>query len=652
MWTRFRYRTRHRKQRDPSESEAVQPKLKVGKPGDKYEREADQVADSVMRMPDHSVQRQPAEEEEESLQMQPLEEEEEMMQMQVVEEEEEGEVIQSQPVEEEEEELMMQPLEEEEELQTKADGAEGTRGGTGPAIQRAGDGEQYAGPDIRRRLQAKEGGGEPLPKESRQEFGSKMGADFSGVRVHRDQDAAALSDQLGARAFTHGSDIYFNRGQYDTGTSGGKRLLAHELAHVVQQKGAGERVSKQGLLTPVQEQSAIHYNNRRYDLRSRMIIQNVAGSAQDGIIGPLTVEAIATFQSTNGLAVDGKVGPQTLDAMVRERVGAALQEHAIQLVVDFHNLDLSDTLTITHDPSLILTLAHTTFEPGGQRVIRLGRISFLTAGVLKAVIERELAIPAPAAVPAGPRPSHLNAAEERAAIRFNRIRYTTEKAIKGMQGLVGSVPADGIIGPDTVQRIAAYQNTHGLTVDGKAGENTLRQMVADLDGRMQQNTAIHMIMDFYNMRTFGALLDISYDHSLTTSNASTGGIIPGPSIVKIGRPGFSQGFEGLVHTIAHELEHVRQRRDGILNRDVREFLGEAVEIVSANMPEEDVAGFFNDARRALRHWNRIPAAEQRTNWARFTQVRNQVRRRHGLATPAEQVTHQPTLDGYNAVARP
>lgn len=65
-----------------------------------------------------------------------------------------------------------------------------------------------------------------------------LGADFRDVRVHADDHAARLADALGANAFTSGRDIYFNRGQYDSGRKHGERLLAHELAHVVQQDGA------------------------------------------------------------------------------------------------------------------------------------------------------------------------------------------------------------------------------------------------------------------------------------------------------------------------------------------------------------------------------------------------------------------------------
>ncbi|GAA0879196.1 hypothetical protein GCM10009119_21640 [Algoriphagus jejuensis] len=64
-----------------------------------------------------------------------------------------------------------------------------------------------------------------------------FGSDFSEVRIHTDTYATDLSKRLNAKAFTHGSDIYFNSEKFETQTQGGKKLLAHELTHVIQQSG-------------------------------------------------------------------------------------------------------------------------------------------------------------------------------------------------------------------------------------------------------------------------------------------------------------------------------------------------------------------------------------------------------------------------------
>jgi hypothetical protein len=60
-------------------------------------------------------------------------------------------------------------------------------------------------------------------------------ADFSNVKIHTDGEAVGMNRELQAQAFTYGSDIYFNAGKFNTDTAAGKRLLAHELTHVVQQ---------------------------------------------------------------------------------------------------------------------------------------------------------------------------------------------------------------------------------------------------------------------------------------------------------------------------------------------------------------------------------------------------------------------------------
>ena len=73
---------------------------------------------------------------------------------------------------------------------------------------------------------------------------SSFGTDFSHVNIHTNTDAAQMNKELSAQAFTHGSDIYFNNGKYNTETSGGKQLLAHELTHVIQQKG-DEKIQRQ-----------------------------------------------------------------------------------------------------------------------------------------------------------------------------------------------------------------------------------------------------------------------------------------------------------------------------------------------------------------------------------------------------------------------
>jgi hypothetical protein len=178
----------------------IQAKLTIGQPGDPYEQEADRIADQVMAMPDTEqpqVQRMQMPEEEE-LQMKPV-----------------GETIQR-----------MQMPEEEEELQMKADTPSATE----------------AGSNLESQLNQSKSGGEALDESARSFIEPRMGFDFGHVRVHTDSSAVQMNQQLGARAFTHGSDIYFGSGQYNPSSTEGRRLLTHELTHVVQQ--SSNRVSR------------------------------------------------------------------------------------------------------------------------------------------------------------------------------------------------------------------------------------------------------------------------------------------------------------------------------------------------------------------------------------------------------------------------
>lgn len=92
-------------------------------------------------------------------------------------------------------------------------------------------------------LKETKGDGEPLLAGTNSFMSNSMGADFTPVRVHTGTKAAAMSKALNAHAFTHGNDIYFNSGMYNPGSPSGKKLIAHELSHVVQQ-GAVNRIQR------------------------------------------------------------------------------------------------------------------------------------------------------------------------------------------------------------------------------------------------------------------------------------------------------------------------------------------------------------------------------------------------------------------------
>ncbi len=95
--------------------------------------------------------------------------------------------------------------------------------------------------NLQSRLNSSKGGGSAMGSEIKTSMGSAFGTDFNDVKIHTGSEAVQMSDELGAQAFTHGNDIYFNEGKYNTNSTSGKHLLAHELTHTIQQ-GKGKSI--------------------------------------------------------------------------------------------------------------------------------------------------------------------------------------------------------------------------------------------------------------------------------------------------------------------------------------------------------------------------------------------------------------------------
>lgn len=177
---------------DEEDGVTVQTKLKIGSPGDKYEKEADAVADRVMMMPEQD--------------------EEEVVQMKTA-----G----TSP------HIRMKCKECEEELTLQMK----------PDIQMQAGDQGHAPDHISSQLSSSAGTGQTMADSVRSDLETKMGTDFSDVKIHTDSNAVQMNEELGAQAFAHGTDIYFNSGNYNPESSQGKHLLAHELTHVIQQTG-------------------------------------------------------------------------------------------------------------------------------------------------------------------------------------------------------------------------------------------------------------------------------------------------------------------------------------------------------------------------------------------------------------------------------
>jgi hypothetical protein len=242
----------------------VQPTLAIGQPGDQYEREADSVADKVFNRTGQvpavqqkpgisAIQRLATPKEEEKLGTNDArierDRETQKVDPNVISRKEEEKPVQKMTAKEEEkpvQKMHAAPDQEDKKVQTKAAGT--------PAPTA----------NLSARLDNTRGKGNPLPVKTRADMEAAIGADFRGVRIHTDRESAELNRALGAHAFTTGIDVYFNQGKFNPETADGKRLLAHELTHVVQQNGdvvTGKRLSNHA--KPVSRNMQAHYLQRR-----------------------------------------------------------------------------------------------------------------------------------------------------------------------------------------------------------------------------------------------------------------------------------------------------------------------------------------------------------------------------------------------------
>jgi hypothetical protein len=228
----------------------LQAKLTVSHPGDGAEREADRVADAVMRMAatqpfigrkdDAGVQRACdacAQQESEERVARAAGEDEELDRAVAAGEDEELDRAVATGTEDEELDRAVATGAEDEEIDRAVDGAAEQEDEQVLAAPRA-DGVPAVTPALEASIRNVRGSGVPLAPETRTFFEPRMGADLSNVRVSTGTQASGVARKLNARAFTVGNHITFGAGQYQPASNDGKRLIAHELTHVIQQGGA------------------------------------------------------------------------------------------------------------------------------------------------------------------------------------------------------------------------------------------------------------------------------------------------------------------------------------------------------------------------------------------------------------------------------
>lgn len=136
--------------------------------------------------------------------------------------------------------------------------------------QRSGDGAFDLDDATASRINQSRGGGQSLDTSIQKKMGESMGADFSGVRVHTGGESHQLNEQLNAKAFTTGQDLFFRDGAYSPQSSSGQELIAHELTHVVQQ-GSGA--------VPSSGKMAVNAPGDRFEQEADSVAKTVTSAA-------------------------------------------------------------------------------------------------------------------------------------------------------------------------------------------------------------------------------------------------------------------------------------------------------------------------------------------------------------------------------------
>ncbi|PZO37071.1 MAG: hypothetical protein DCF19_19795 [Pseudanabaena frigida] len=269
----------------------IQPKLNIGEPNDKYEKEADTTATKVVQQINSPLQAKSIQREEipeEDLQMKPA--------ISAIQREE---------------------MPDEEELQMKS---------LVQKYENIGGGE--ASTNLESSIQQARGSGQPLDTGLQEKMGKAMGADFSGVKVHTDSQSNQLNKSIQAKAFTTGQDLFFSQGTYDPESRGGQELIAHELAHVVQQNG--QRVQRKPLSKSIQvSQIQDVPSNKVQRLWNKKTFRE---HTKDGVLD----RRGKTIKSIEELIVHyGKLNPySTKDLKSAQDLVKEIREHVNNWVVD------------------------------------------------------------------------------------------------------------------------------------------------------------------------------------------------------------------------------------------------------------------------------------------------------------------------------
>lgn len=184
-------------------------------------------------------------------------------------------------------------------------------------------------------IQSLQDSGKPLSSNVRNYFEPRFGSDFSQVKVHHDKQAATLANRLNARAFTVGNTIFFGNDQYKPDTHAGKKLLAHELTHTLQQSHHNENIIQRDPrdITFDDDEGSFLYHLRRSGRDPYDVIQDYVSAVSTALnnmrVGELN--AIEQFLTHMSFSSSDDAQPDVLGAVFKY-VGKQLWEAALSAV--------------------------------------------------------------------------------------------------------------------------------------------------------------------------------------------------------------------------------------------------------------------------------------------------------------------------------
>jgi hypothetical protein len=152
-------------------------------------------------------------------------------------------------------------------------------------------------------IEGARGGGSALPAGIRREMEAGFGHSLADVRIHTDERAAGLSRQMSARAFTTGRDIFFDKGEFSPGTTEGKRVLAHEIAHTRQDGGVRRKL--RGTSEAMVSQGEVNGDQGKTSGKLRKLVGKLTN--WDKLVG-----AVRAYEAEEGRLLAGGKNPDPL----------------------------------------------------------------------------------------------------------------------------------------------------------------------------------------------------------------------------------------------------------------------------------------------------------------------------------------------------